>query len=207
MESAETKTYKGHNIIIEQDEYPINPRENDNICVFHIGHSQYAFGDENYTDRESIDEAYHKALDNGDVCLPLYMYDHSDITISLGKFSCPWDSGQVGFVQVPRLTMIKEFGNKLFTPKLKEKALEWAKMEVEEMDKHLRGESYGYIIDDDDSCWGYFSIEDAISEAEGIINWIVKDATKKHCKQIKAWIKYSVPFNKRYSLQKAMKIN
>lgn len=28
----------------------------------------------------------------------VYMYDHSNIALSLGQFSCPWDSGTVGFV-------------------------------------------------------------------------------------------------------------
>ena len=30
--------------------------------------------------------------------LPLYAYEHGMITVSTGPFSCPWDSGQVGFV-------------------------------------------------------------------------------------------------------------
>ena len=30
--------------------------------------------------------------------LPLYAYEHGMITVSTGRFSCPWDSGQVGFV-------------------------------------------------------------------------------------------------------------
>jgi hypothetical protein len=33
------------------------------------------------------------------VILPLYLYDHSGITMSCGPFSCPWDSGQVGIIK------------------------------------------------------------------------------------------------------------
>jgi hypothetical protein len=34
----------------------------------------------------------------GLVILPLYLYDHGGITISCSPFSCPWDSGQVGWI-------------------------------------------------------------------------------------------------------------
>lgn len=36
------------------------------------------------------------------IVLPLYLYDHSGITMSTGRFSCPWDSGRVGFIYVTR---------------------------------------------------------------------------------------------------------
>jgi hypothetical protein len=32
------------------------------------------------------------------VVLPLYLYDHSGLTISTSPFSCRWDSGQVGYI-------------------------------------------------------------------------------------------------------------
>ncbi len=208
---AETKEYKGHNIVIEYDENPPSPRENDNICVFHIGHSRYAFGDENYNDIDSIMEAQKQAIADGDIVLPLYMYEHGGITISLGEFGCCWDSGQCGFIQVPKKTMIKEFGKKIFTKALKAKALDWAKMEVEEMDKFVRGEVFGYIVDNDDSCWGYYSIDDAMEEAEGIVDWIVKtdeenrlaaisEQVKRHLYKLKGWLKNNVPMRYRKPL-------
>lgn len=141
-EIAETIEYKGHTIEIKHDENPWSPRENDNICVIHIGHKRYAFGDKNYNDIESIDKAKREAKRQGDIVLPIYMYDHSGITISLNPFACPWDSGQVGFVQVPRKKIIEEFGKKNFTPKLKKKALKWAVIEVDELDSYLTGEVY-----------------------------------------------------------------
>ena len=30
--------------------------------------------------------------------VPLYCYEHGNITVSTGAFSCPWDSGQTGWV-------------------------------------------------------------------------------------------------------------
>lgn len=38
------------------------------------------------------------ALDEKVAMLPLFLYDHSGITMSTGPFHCPWDSGQVGFI-------------------------------------------------------------------------------------------------------------
>ena len=139
---VETLEYKGYDIKIEYDECGESPREWDNICVFHVAHKSYGFGDENYNDAFSIKEAFDEAKSNGDIVLPLYMYDHSGITISLAPFSCPWDSGQVGFVQVPREKMLEEFGKKIFTAALKKKAFTVAESEVKTMDSYLRGEVY-----------------------------------------------------------------
>jgi len=44
------------------------------------------------------------------VILPLYLYDHGGITMSTGAFSCPWDSGQVGWIYAPKKTFIDETG-------------------------------------------------------------------------------------------------
>ncbi len=199
--NAESETYKNHEIEIEIDENPVSPREDDNICIIHIVHKNYSFGDKHHSTLESAKQAEHDAEKNGDIVLPLYMYDHSGITISLSPFSCRWDSGQVGFVQVPRKKIIEEFGKKNFTPKLKVKALEWAKMEVETLDSYIRGEIYGYVIDDTgDSCWGYYSIGDALNEARSIVDWIVENTVKKHCEQVKIWIKNKVPLINRESL-------
>ncbi len=101
------------------------PREDYNICVFHIAHRNYSFGDKNYNSFESIEEARKQALRDKDIVLPLYMLDHSGITISLSPFSCPWDSNQVGFVQIPREKMIKEFSKKNFTKALKQKGFRY----------------------------------------------------------------------------------
>ena len=204
----ETIEYKGHTIKIEQDDNPQNPRtEQDNVCVFHVGHSSYNFGDENYNDRESIDKAFHKAVAAGDVVMPLYIYDHSGITISTSPFACRWDSGQVGFVQVPRKEFVAEFGKKYFTKKLKELAEKWIQSETNILDQYIRGDVCGYIIDEDgDSCWGYFGEEYAIEEAKGVVDYMVKEAKKSHFEQLKIWIKNKVPFYARQTFAVALEV-
>lgn len=44
------------------------------------------------------------------IILPLYLYDHSGITMSTSGFSCPWDSGQVGWIYCSKEKFIKETG-------------------------------------------------------------------------------------------------
>ncbi len=134
--------------------------------------------------------------------LPLYMYDHSGITIALTPFNCRWDSGQVGFVQVPRLKMMEEFSKKIFTKQLKEKGLLHAQAEVETLDVYIKGDVCGFVVDDhDDSCWGFFSVKDALEAARESIDYTIKHNTDKHCNQLKTWIKNKVPMEHRSSME------
>jgi len=110
--------------------------------------------------------------------LPLYIYEHSGITMNIGGFSCPWDSGQAGWIYTTKEEIFKcggkiqsKKGNwiKVTDKNWKDAAYKWLKSEVKEYDMYLQGECYGYIIDelidaeDDewnentDSCWGFYS--------------------------------------------------
>ena len=110
------------------------------------------------------------------VYLPLYLYDHSGITMSTGSFGDRWDSGQVGYIYTDKKTIIdcggkirNEKGNyvKITDKNWKKAAYQWMQGEVEEYDMYLTGEVYGVITeeynaeDDDweekDSCWGFFN--------------------------------------------------
>ena len=42
--------------------------------------------------------------------LPLYLYDHSGITMNTGGFSCSWDSGQMGWIYATKEDIQKEYG-------------------------------------------------------------------------------------------------
>lgn len=110
-----------------------------------------------------------KALEGNVLRLPLYLYDHSGISMSTGGFGCPWDSGQVGFIYVRVADVKKERGWKRMSPKRNEQVLNILKGEVETYDQHLTGQVYGFEIyehltEEDaeqgefiDSCWGFFS--------------------------------------------------
>jgi len=100
-------------------------------------------------------------LDKHYIILPLYLYDHSGITMSTGQFTCPWDSGQVGYIYA------KLGAEGMDAPSIRA-CLE---SEVAVYDQYLRGDVYGFIVeerdaeeyeDDDagwehtDSCYGFY---------------------------------------------------
>jgi hypothetical protein len=175
-DAVETIKYKNKTINIYIDDNPYSPRENDNLCVIHVAHRNARFGDKNYNNSDSILSAEKEAKDNGDIILPLYMYEHSGRTISLSPFSCPWDSGQVGFVQITKKAILENWGKKKLTKQLRERALKSAESEVSELDSYLRGEVYGYQIEEDgDSCWGYIGdIKYCIEDAKSVIDYEAK---------------------------------
>ena len=96
------------------------------------------------------------------VVLPLYLFEHSEISISVSGFSCPWDSGQVGYAYITLAKAQECWGTSLGlkdVPNFKsqegsnvktlwELATERIKSEVDAYDAYLRGEAYAYIIYD-----------------------------------------------------------
>ena len=173
MEPIETIPYKNHTISTFYDDCCESPRTWDNIAEFHCCHRRYSLGDEglNYSSGSDCITAAKEAKKQGDIVLPLYLYDHSGITISLTPFSCPWDSGQVGFVIIRKQKMFQEFGKKRISSSLKKRAYDIAELEVQTYDQFLRGEIYGYRIDEDgDSCWGFHDQNECFNEAKNIID-------------------------------------
>jgi hypothetical protein len=166
---------------IVQDETPQNPREEwDNFGRMICWHRRYNLGDKHYYAdvREFLEDVAYDALQETDmhkysdeqllriiqrhtVILPLYLYDHSGITMNTTGFDCPWDSGQVGFIYVPRQDIMKEYDKKYLTKSLRARVEARLKAEVEVYDQYLRGDVYGFILEDEngetiDSCWGFY---------------------------------------------------
>jgi hypothetical protein len=121
------------------------------------------------------------------VWLPLYLYDHSGITMSTGRFSCPWDSGQVGFIYVSKAKLRKEYGWKYVTEKRAQKIYEYLTGEVETYAQYLEGDVYGYVVEqydsstdeweEGDSCWGFYGQDcESIAENSGFSVEEVKQA-------------------------------
>jgi hypothetical protein len=113
---------------------------------------------------------------------PLYLYDHSGITMQTRPFSCPWDSGQVGYIWVTKEEVRKEYSVKRISPKLLDRVISYLVAEVEVYDQHLRGEVYGFVIEDEegehiDSCWGYYGDPEKyiVPEAKGIVDHITQE--------------------------------
>lgn len=119
---------------------------------------------------EKIMAIVNKTVDEHYIMLPLYLYDHSGITMSTGPFSCRWDSGQVGWIYVTKEQVRKEYGWKNLSKKRIETIEGYLKGEIEEYDRFLTGQVYGYdvtelgeckhcgtaIEEDIDSCGGFY---------------------------------------------------
>lgn len=149
--------YKNHLIRILNDDGDVeSPREDDPLGKMVCFHRRYNLGDEydykvsDFTGWDELEQHLIKK-EKAVVILPIYMYEHSDITIKTTPFSCSFDSGQVGFIYTTRDMYLKRRNFKRLTKKLKEEARQILEGEVEMYDQWLRGEFYGYVIDPEDS--------------------------------------------------------
>lgn len=161
---------------IVADRYPSNPRtESDNFCLMVCAHGRYNLGDENATTilaeklnvsaREySASELVGMAHERGLVFAskPLYLYDHSGITMATTPFSCHFDSGQVGEILVFKDDIRSDFGVKRIGKKIHAKMIESAERhidgEVSAYDSYLTGDMYCLEIRDDNG-----EVEDCIA--------------------------------------------
>lgn len=186
---------------IFQDTDPESPREWSNLSTMVCIHRRYNLGDHKATadEQEIIRQAgswekaekrllaYYRANRNPIVkILPLFLYDHSGITMSTGSFNDRWDSGQVGFIFATRSQVKGCFivGDEELPADIDERVERCLKGEVETYDQYLRGDVYGYEVtetkhcdacghDDEDvvdSCWGFYGHnwkENGIFESAG----------------------------------------
>jgi len=163
-----------YTVKVVRDEEPNSPREDDNLGKMVCFHKRYNLGDKhnyNFHNYDSWDEMSSDIIreENVSVILPLYLYDHSGITMNTTGFSCRWDSGQVGFIFVSKNDVRKEYGVKRISKKLREKVTKLLIGEVETYDKYLTGDVYGYEVTDEndnliESCWGFYDEDECLTE-------------------------------------------
>ena len=206
-------------IKIYQDSMDWSPKDWDNLGTIAYKHSRYSLGEEvigdpvdwltdkigltpDYVDKLAAKQGYrHYSNETREmleamflekfIALPLYLYDHSGITISTTPFHCPWDSGQVGYIYVTKEKARRELGIKRITSK--KRILDYLRGEIETFDQYLRGDVYGFRVfehepdenpedgEEIDACWGfygtdwenngvleYIDLPDALEQLEGI---------------------------------------
>lgn len=133
-------------------------------------------GDIFYASSGMYKETMSKLKETDLIMFPLYLLDHSGLSISMSSFCDKWDSGQVGWIYTTK-NEIMNCGGKFKSDNgeyidvteenWKEAAQIWLEGEVELYDQYLQGDCYGYVIDElnedgewdehVDSCWGFFS--------------------------------------------------
>lgn len=148
----ETIYVGNYRISVDWDGDAESPREDrDNMWTFICWHRRSNLGDLQLTSREfgSLEEieAHLRKEHGARLIRPLYLYEHSGMTISLSPFSCPWDSGQVGYAFVSSETLRKEYSVKRITKAVEAKALAYLKGEIDEYDQYLTGQIYQYDIE------------------------------------------------------------
>ena len=155
-----THTENSRHLRIEiiHDEDAVSPREDDNFGHMVCQHRRYRLGDglpsrlsdrfHSLSSRHGLSETaffwrwknlHKKHL----LLLPLYLYDHSGLTISTSPFSCPWDSGHIGWIFVTHQKIRQEYGEEDLTLEILERAKQVLIGEVKIDDHYLRGDAWG----------------------------------------------------------------
>jgi hypothetical protein len=175
---------KKYEIKIVQDTDPDNPRHDDNVSRMICFHKRYELGDRHDFISErygSWDELKDEIMKDSSILMikPLYMYEHSGITISTSPFGCQWDSGQIGWVFIDEEHLKSICGEGEYS---NEEIEEWIKGEVETYDKYLSGDVWIYQIYEVitcnlghehkniiESCGGYYGYDECMTEAESLL--------------------------------------
>lgn len=153
-------------LVIEQDQFPDDPRSWDNIGTMLCCHRDYQLGDlnSNKETEEQLSEICRKygksdeeidemtfaeevqfILDQDDVCgLPLWLYDHSGISISTGAVDS-WDSSFVGLIFVEKDFYIAQMCLK-DEADWKAKAKKTLEGEIETYSDFLEGNVYQWML-------------------------------------------------------------
>jgi hypothetical protein len=237
---AETIEYRDHEIEIHYDQDPMNPRKEwDNFGTMACVHRRYNLGDDQHKSSDDLLEALsglsfydapchvtyedmvkrmQRTIESKYITLPLYLYDHSGISMSTSSLGCRWDSGMVGLIYVSLEDMRKEHNIRKVTKRYRKSAIALLESEVETYDHFLTGQVYGYSINGklcNDSCWGYFGHDHKknglLNEAQSAIDWAINHEAERLAKeraetrannlrQLKAWLINKVPLINRNQL-------
>lgn len=168
---------KDYEIFIQYDEDALNPRESeDSLGSFIMFHRKYDFSDKGEKQKFRTPEDFQAYLkEDKCVVLPVYMLDHSNITIRTYPFNDDWDSGKIGYIYVTYEKIKKEYNLKVVNYRRIRNVKDILRREIDNLDMWLRGEIYGYIILDEDkkpvdSCWGFTSSREALDNALEVCN-------------------------------------
>lgn len=170
MELVKEVKKNGKTLKIYTDEDSDDPRSWDNACTMVCFHKRYDLGDknheykwENYSSWQELEEAINEH-ERPLVIKPLYLLDHSGITISTSDFGDPWDSGMVGFAFISN-KHVDETGltinNDETFSDYRKRLSEVIDAEVETYDQYIRGNVYAFQLEDEngntiDSCGGFY---------------------------------------------------
>lgn len=146
-------------VVVSIDEDPPHPRKDwTPLGTIIHWHRKYDFGEFIERDVDSTIESLMKQwlLDNKNVevvsILPLYLFDHSGISLSTKPFGCVWDSGQVGWIYLSKDEAEESFEY------LSQDFESILNQEIESYDDYLNDRCYQYEV---------FSQDGSVLESSG----------------------------------------
>lgn len=159
MHILETAKIGNKELRLGLDPDPMNPRtEWDNLGHIAAWHRRYTLADKEQAEQFPEPEDFHQFVkeNKGKILyLPIYMYDHSGLTVSTSTqypFNDRWDAGQIGYIYATFEDIHSEYGAKRITKKLKEKVLQILEYEVKTWDLYLTGQVYAYELVEKQQC-------------------------------------------------------
>jgi hypothetical protein len=192
MDAVHEEKLNGLTIKIYQEDCDDHndPRQWDNMGHMICFHRSYQLGDKHNMSVEELKELVRR---NDVVALPLFLYDHSGITMSTSNssypFNCRWDGCQVGYIYITKEAIRKEYGTA--GKKNIEKAIKYLCGEVRVYDDYIRGNIYGFVVEDEegqqiDSCWGYIGDydKDVLLDARSMVESLTHNGTTDSVGQV-----------------------
>lgn len=174
--------HNGYRVQVVFDRDPLSPRDADNLGIMLCGHKRYILGDASFKkyipEWDDVDAVLMRGASpkvllrylsmkyGTTVVLPLYLYDHSGLSISVGG-SAGWDSGFVGVIFDTERT------RGLIDPTDSSKIEEYLRSEVDTYDRFLTGQVYAVRVKDRtgsviEYCGGFYDEKDAMAEGKAM---------------------------------------
>ena len=162
-------------VATEFDEDPTSPREDDNVMIIALyPRCTYDFDDKRLSDPPK----------NAINVMPLYVYEHGGLAVSIGSHNFPdarWDVCTAGFVYTTKRHFNTNCGSEMTNERLQS----LFKGEIEELNAYLSGQIFTYAITKTTECShgceheetidneaGYYSEDEALMEAIGTLRYL-----------------------------------
>lgn len=156
----------GKSIEVFREQHPEDPLVFDSAVVLECSHGRYDLGDKDApTDKyDSWAGIRGKIEDENNVLAirPLFLLDHSGISISTTPFQSSWDSGKVGWAYITEESA-DEIGIR-DQDRETEKLEQWIEARVSNYDDYLRQNIFRYVLKDEDgeeldACGGIYGMD------------------------------------------------
>ena len=162
------------------------------VYDYWFGHGTGTYEELHEGARSKLEGRIVEEFDKQFISLPVFLMDHSGLSVSTGSFGDPWDSGQLGLIYVSKDKIRQEYNIKHVSKAWADKIRGYLKDEVKTYDQYLTGDVWGFqvfevpegvdpeelgeeeieALEEVESCYGFFGEEAAEEEAkENLANY------------------------------------